>query len=151
VDCKACKSRFRADQLIVIAVTRDPFRDTPEGPKTFLFSGVGSKEEVRENNSKKIEKVSRAPGAKSPPLIDAGSYLELKAEARAHVPCPECEQSGHLTEPRSFNLMFRTNVGALEDVSSVAYLRPETAQGIFANFKNVLDSTRLKLPFGIAQ
>ncbi|MDW8265630.1 MAG: glycine--tRNA ligase, partial [Gemmataceae bacterium] len=56
-----------------------------------------------------------------------------------------------LTEARSFNLMFKTNVGALEDASSIAYLRPETAQGIFANFKNVLDSTRLKLPFGIAQ
>jgi glycyl-tRNA synthetase len=56
-----------------------------------------------------------------------------------------------LTEARSFNLMFKTYVGALEDATAVAYLRPETAQGIFANFKNVLDSTRLKLPFGIAQ
>jgi glycyl-tRNA synthetase len=56
-----------------------------------------------------------------------------------------------LTEARVFNLMFKTNCGALEDASSLAYLRPETAQGIFVNFKNVLDSTRLKLPFGIAQ
>ena len=56
-----------------------------------------------------------------------------------------------LTEPREFNLMFKTHVGALFDPSSEAYLRPETAQGIFVNFKNVLDSTRVKLPFGIAQ
>ena len=56
-----------------------------------------------------------------------------------------------LTEPREFNLMFKTNVGALVDPSSVAYLRPETAQGIFVNFRNVLDTTRVKLPFGIAQ
>jgi len=63
--------------------------------------------------------------------------------------CPEC--GGELTAPRQFNLMFKTFVGAMEDSSSVAYLRPETAQGIFANYKNVLDSYRVKLPFGIAQ
>jgi glycyl-tRNA synthetase len=56
-----------------------------------------------------------------------------------------------LTEPRVFNLMFKTHVGAMEDASSLAYLRPETAQGIFCNYKNVLDTTRVKLPFGIAQ
>ena len=56
-----------------------------------------------------------------------------------------------LTEPREFNLMFKTNVGALVDPSSTAFLRPETAQGIFINFRNVLDTTRVKLPFGIAQ
>jgi glycyl-tRNA synthetase len=56
-----------------------------------------------------------------------------------------------LTDARNFNLMFETNTGALKDASSLTYLRPETAQGIFANFKNVLDSTRVKLPFGIAQ
>src|SRR5205823_5508783 len=66
-------------------------------------------------------------------------------------PCPAPGCPGQLTEPRTFNLMFKTFVGALQDESAVAYLRPETAQGIFANFRNVLDSTRLKLPFGIAQ
>ncbi len=63
--------------------------------------------------------------------------------------CPEC--GGELTNPREFNLMFETFVGALQDSTSKAYLRPETAQGIFANFKNVMDSTRVKIPFGIAQ
>lgn len=65
--------------------------------------------------------------------------------------CPRCHMPGTLTEPRSFNLMFKTFVGAVEDPSAIAYLRPETAQGIFANFKNVCDSTRIKVPFGIAQ
>jgi len=65
--------------------------------------------------------------------------------------CPACGAVGGLTDARKFNLMFRTHVGALEDSTSVAYLRPETAQGIFANYKNVLDTSRLKTPFGIAQ
>ena len=64
--------------------------------------------------------------------------------------CPVCGGKD-LTEPRSFNLMFKTYVGATEDESSVTYLRPETAQAIFVQFKNVLDVSRKKLPFGIAQ
>jgi glycyl-tRNA synthetase len=63
--------------------------------------------------------------------------------------CPNC--GGDLTEPRMFNLMFKTFVGPVEDDSSVTYLRPETAQGIFVNFKLVADSMRMKIPFGIAQ
>ena len=64
--------------------------------------------------------------------------------------CPNCGGKD-LTEPRSFNLMFKTYVGATEDESSVTYLRPETAQSIFVQFKNVLEVSRKKLPFGIAQ
>jgi glycyl-tRNA synthetase len=64
--------------------------------------------------------------------------------------CPNCG-STDLTEPRPFNLMFKTSVGPVDDGSSFAYLRPETAQAIFTNFKNVLDSTSRRLPFGIAQ
>jgi glycyl-tRNA synthetase len=64
--------------------------------------------------------------------------------------CPACGK-GELTEPRQFNLMFKTFMGPVEDEAAVTYLRPETAQGIFVNFDNVLQSMRLKLPFGIAQ
>jgi len=65
---------------------------------------------------------------------------------------PDAKELGTLTEPRDFNLMFKTTVGALGDAQKdAAFLRPETAQGIFVNFKNVLDSTRVKVPFGIAQ
>jgi glycyl-tRNA synthetase len=64
--------------------------------------------------------------------------------------CPACGK-GELTEPRQFNLMFKTFMGPVEEDAAVTYLRPETAQGIFVNFDNVLQSMRLKLPFGIAQ
>ncbi len=63
--------------------------------------------------------------------------------------CPECK--GEFTEPRSFNIMFKTFIGAAEDTASQIYLRPETAQGIFVNFKNVVNSFHPKMPFGIAQ
>ncbi len=70
-----------------------------------------------------------------------------------HIQNNRCPQCGHtaFSEPRAFNLMLKTSVGAMEDSSSLVYLRPETAQGIFVNFGNVLDSTHRKLPFGIAQ
>ena len=64
---------------------------------------------------------------------------------------PDAKSLGSLTEPREFNLMFKTFVGALSGEEGAAFLRPETAQGIFVNFKNVLDSTRHRLPLGIAQ
>ncbi len=89
VDCKECKSRFRADKI-------DPEK--------------------------------------------------LKANV-----CPNCGKKGALTEPRNFNLMFKTHMGALEDSSAIVYLRPETAQGIYVNFLNVQQSSRQKIPFGIAQ
>jgi glycyl-tRNA synthetase len=84
------------------------------------------------------------------PLVDC---RECKSRWRAdHVKgaCPKCG-SRDLTEPRPFNLMFKTAVGPVADADSFSYLRPETAQGIFVNFKNVLDATSRKLPFGIAQ
>ncbi|MGK2935666.1 MAG: glycine--tRNA ligase [Gemmatimonadaceae bacterium] len=65
--------------------------------------------------------------------------------------CPACGMKGTLSEPRQFNLMFKTFMGPVEDSASVAYLRPETAQGIYVNFLNVQQSTRQKVPFGIAQ
>ena len=65
------------------------------------------------------------------------------------VSCPDC--GGKLTEPKAFNLMFKTFLGTTDDTSTTAYLRPETAGGMFVNFKNILNVTRKKLPFGIAQ
>jgi glycyl-tRNA synthetase len=71
------------------------------------------------------------------------------AAALKELRCPNC--NGELGEPRRFNLMFKTFMGPVEDTANEVFLRPETAQGIFVNFKNVLDSTRKKLPFGIGQ
>lgn len=65
--------------------------------------------------------------------------------------CPICGTVGSLTDARQFNLMFKTHMGAVEENAAVIYLRPETAQGIYVNYKNVMDSSRLKIPFGIAQ
>jgi len=65
--------------------------------------------------------------------------------------CPNCQSKGQFTEPMQFKLMFETNMGANSDDTMKVFLRPETAQGIFANYSNVLNSSRLKVPFGIAQ
>jgi len=92
------------------------------------------------------------------PMVDCKlCKARFRADTLETQQCPkkpslrpgECE--GELTEPRQFNLMFRTHMGPVEDEGSVVYLRPETAQGIFVNFKNVLDTSRLRPPFGIAQ
>jgi glycyl-tRNA synthetase len=72
-----------------------------------------------------------------------------ETQPEGELKCPEC--GGDLSEPRSFNLMFRTHVGPVEDEGSEVFLRPETAQGIFLNFKNALQTSRKKPPFGIAQ
>ena len=64
--------------------------------------------------------------------------------------CPDCGTRGNWTEPRDFNMMLRTHLGPVEDENSLHYLRPETAQGIFVDFKNVMTSSRSKPPFGIA-
>jgi len=81
--------------------------------------------------------------------IEEGQYGPVKRNAAGEVLCPN--DGGELTEPRMFNLMFKTQVGTIADDESIAYLPPETAQGIFINFENVVASMRRKLPFGIAQ
>jgi glycyl-tRNA synthetase len=85
-----------------------------------------------------------------PLLMETGAQAGA-ALTSAKVIDPETGKPGNWTAPRPFNMMFQTNVGPVADEDSYAYLRPETAQGIFTNFKNVLDSTSRKLPFGIAQ
>jgi glycyl-tRNA synthetase len=89
----------------------------------------------------------------------ADHLIESYEEKHGHPPengltdlaCPNCGTRGAFSEPRMFNTMLRTYLGAVEDTSSLAYLRPETAQGIFINYKNVLQTSRKKVPFGIAQ
>ena len=85
------------------------------------------------------------------PLVDCRSCKSRwRADDLKELKCPSCN-SEDLTEPRPFNLMLKTNIGPVDDDKSFAYLRPETAQQIFTNFKNVLDSTSRSIPFGIAQ
>jgi glycyl-tRNA synthetase len=84
------------------------------------------------------------------PLVDCKSCKQrFRADQVSGDRCPAC--GGELTEPRQFNLMFKTYVGPVEEEAAIAYLRPETAQGMFVDFKAIVDTMRVKLPFGIAQ
>jgi len=84
------------------------------------------------------------------PMVDCKACKNrFRADKIEGDKCPEC--GGQLTEARNFNLMFKTFMGPVEETASVVYLRPETAQGIFSNFENVVDTQRVKLPFGVAQ
>ncbi|MCM0647766.1 glycine--tRNA ligase [Clostridium swellfunianum] len=112
MDCKDCKSRFRADKLVEDHMT---------------------------------EQGAAAASA------DGWSNEQLKGYIEEHnIACPKCGKK-NFTDIRKFNLMFKTYMGITEDSKSEVYLRPETAQGIFVNFKNVQRSSRKKVPFGIAQ
>ncbi|MBK5200565.1 MAG: glycine--tRNA ligase [Spirochaetaceae bacterium] len=101
----------------------------------------------------KVWEASGHVGNFSDPMVDC---KECKSRFRSdqinlEAACPVCGNKGTFTEPKNFNLMFETHIGANSDDSSVIYLRPETAQGIYVNFKNVVASSRVKIPFGIAQ
>jgi glycyl-tRNA synthetase len=86
----------------------------------------------------------------SDPLVECKNcHKRWRSDELEGDKCPDC--SGELTEPKLFNLMFKTFIGPVEDEANIVYLRPETAQGIFVNFENVLNTTRKRLPFGIAQ
>ncbi|MGC1512807.1 MAG: glycine--tRNA ligase [Acidimicrobiales bacterium] len=87
------------------------------------------------------------------PLVDCRNCKERYRLDQLEDPetCPNCARTGTFTEARQFNLMFKTHAGPVEGDANTAYLRPETAQGMFINFKNVLDASRKKPPFGIAQ
>ena len=111
MDCKACKTRHRADKLIEDYVAEHGLSDNP---------AAMSDEEMM-------------------------SYIKEKG-----IVCPHCG-SHDFTDIRKFNLMFKTFQGVTEDSSATLYLRPETAQGIFVNFKNIARTTRRKIPFGVAQ
>jgi len=88
----------------------------------------------------------------SDPLVECQNcHRRFRADELESDQCPSCGMREQFTEPRQFNLMFKTFMGPVEEDASVVYLRPETAQGIFVNFRNVQDSSRQKVPFGIAQ
>jgi glycyl-tRNA synthetase len=106
----------------------------------------------------RVWEVSGHVGGFNDPLVDCKKCKgRFRADKLDQSVCPEKpskhpgECGGELTEPRQFNMMFSTHFGPVQDDSSVVYLRPETAQGIFVNFKNVMETTRVKIPFGIAQ
>jgi glycyl-tRNA synthetase len=97
---------------------------------------------------KKCKKRFRADHLLEDISLEPGYDKEKPADIK-DIKCPSC--GGELTDTRHFNLMFKTFVGPVEDTASEAYLRPETAGGIFVNFKNVVDSMRMRIPFGVGQ
>jgi glycyl-tRNA synthetase len=144
VDCKETKKRYRFDQLRGRWVTA-------KGKRIFVTT-LAEAEQEAEDLEKRALKAFNLRGKDAESLVWEGASMSLdKVDDLASVFAPEAKELGTLTEPREFNLMFKTIVGAMGTEEDAAFLRPETAQGIFVNFKNVLDSTRVKVPFGIAQ
>ena len=172
--CRQCKKLFRADQVtdmlrekewftsvqaVLESLPQSGFSDpqckealtkwvNKKGKKLAAGSGVGQK--IRGKDARFGGRFGRRFLCASAER-ERINYLATESPAATglQTPCPEC--GGDLTEPREFNLMFETHTGAVRDESSKTFLRPETAQGIFVNFKNVCDSTRVRIPFGIAQ
>ncbi|PJD94461.1 MAG: glycine--tRNA ligase [Parachlamydia sp.] len=147
VDCRETKNRYRADhlkcaELIVMNATES---------HSLGWLAVVDTEDVESAWKKRAEKLLKKEKREWIPPTRLFSFTELPAEIQRSMIGPDTDKPGTLTEPRLFNLMFKTMIGAVEDASAVAYLRPETAQGIFVNFRNVMDTCRVKIPFGIAQ
>jgi glycyl-tRNA synthetase len=148
VDCKETKLRYRADQLFASPVT---LKETGETIGWVCVQEANDADMIKA--AKKMAKKILKKADKKGQEIEGFSFRDLteaSEEEMAQIPSPGSGEPT-LTMPRDFNLMFQTNVGAMSDASSVAYLRPETAQGIFINFKNALGTSRAKIPFGIAQ
>ncbi len=142
VECLACNQRFRPDHVLVRKVTAED--------RGFVGYLTGfSTEELQKKRQDLLVKIPPMEIFEiSPPETE--SFQEFLDDT-SQIPCPFCGIPGRFTEPRQFNLMFKTFVGPVEDTAGQIWLRPETAQGIFVNFDNVLTATRKKLPFGIAQ
>jgi glycyl-tRNA synthetase len=144
VDCRESKKRYRHDQVRGRWVSA-------KGQRIFVTTQSGGDEGLAETEQKALKFFNLR--AKDAAQLDWQSELIslTKVDDLSHVLGPDARPLGTLTPPREFNLMFKTYVGALSGEEGAAFLRPETAQGIFVNFKNVLDSTRVSIPFGIAQ
>jgi len=140
IDCKQCKSRFRVDTL------GESIAEKKKGKilKALEEKLSGDKKELLQN----IYKIHEETEDRIETIFE---NKELAFELLNEVNCPNCGTKGEFTEPRNFNLMFKTFVGSIESDDNAVFLRPETAQGIFVNFLNVQSASRLKLPFGIAQ
>lgn len=143
IDCKQCKARFRVDTLgeAIADKKKDKFLK-------------GLDEKFKESDPEKFSelesvcKIHAELGDRFEAILE---NKKIAFDLLAEINCPNCGTKGEFTEPRSFNLMFKTFLGSVESSDNVVYLRPETAQGIFVNFLNVQNASRLKLPFGIAQ
>ncbi|EWM27167.1 glycyl-trna synthetase [Nannochloropsis gaditana] len=147
VDCRVSKLRYRADQLYF---TKVELQEDGEVIGYIALLDSGDLHGEARKLAEKLKKKAGKEGTIKFPL-DIKDMTKATVAEMALIPSPATGEPGSLTPPRAFNLMFQTSVGALADASSTAFLRPETAQGIFTNFKNVQSTGRVKVPFGIAQ
>ncbi len=144
VDCRESKRRYRHDQVQGRWVEG-------KGQRIFVATEAGGQEGLDQTLQKAL-KYFNLRSKNADELAWDGPLVSLTTVGDfSQVLGPDAKALGTLTEPREFNLMFKTTIGALGGEENTAFLRPETAQGIFVNFKNVLDSTRVRVPFGIAQ
>jgi len=143
VDCKKTKSRYRADKAFVV---RFQSENTEEEVIWLAVEADSTETAVPEAEASLTKKQKKRLGES--PAVAVHDQVTLPEDwPRLSPAC----QEDTLTEPREFNLMFETYVGAIRDNDAKAYLRPETAQGIFLNYRNIVDTMRVKVPFGIAQ
>ena len=142
VDCRQTNKRYRFDQV------RGRWAEA-KGQKVFVSTVSEDEQQEIERQAQKLFKI-RAKNADQISWDGAITTLD-QIDDLSQVLGPDASEPGTLTEPREFNLMFKTIVGAMGTDEDAAFLRPETAQGIFVNFKNVLDSTRVRVPFGVGQ
>jgi len=142
VDCRETKKRYRADHLKMLS-----FSDKPNVYATYIQDS--EEEDIKKTlKSTGLLKSYEAGNAKEE---DFTKRVAADKEILKFIYGPDAREMGTLTEPKAFNLLFETKIGAVASEDNIAYLRGETAQGIFINYKNVLDSSRVKVPFGIAQ
>src|SRR5262249_608931 len=138
VDCKKCRERYRADKVFLsglfnIMETEDS--SDSARPMAILGFEANDHQEARKLAEAEVERLVKKK--RLPEIAKIREIAPVSAcEPSWKKPCPAPGCDGELTEPRQFNLMFETYVGAVRDEENKAYLRPETAQGIFANFKN---------------
>lgn len=142
VDCKNCKARFRLDVLA---------DSISEKKRNKAVEELKNKISANPELSEKLEKILNSGLDNSEKFNKILENNELGKLLLEEINCPQCGNKNTFTAARQFNLMFKTFIGPVEDSSAVVYLRPETAQGIYVNFFNVLQSSRQKIPFGIAQ
>jgi glycyl-tRNA synthetase len=150
VDDRETKLRYRADHIRAVKVQ---LKKKDGSLATFWLSALEG-DEAADVIAKKAKKIAQKSGGGEVMPFDmktSVSFSSLKPMDQALVIGPDAENPGTLTEPRAFNLMFHSYVGVFQNEDSKVYLRPETAQGIFLDYKNVLDTTRVKIPFGVAQ
>ena len=144
VECKQSQKRYRYDQV------RGRWCEAKD-QKVFIATVVETEQEEAELQ-RKAQKYFNIRAKDADQLKWDGEIVSLTTvDDFSRVLGPDAKEPGTLSEPREYNLMFKTTVGAMGGEDDTAFLRPETAQGIFVNFKNVLDSTRVRIPFGIAQ